>query len=162
MLKLRRGIVTGTDPLRVRIGDAEREAWADESLVGEIREGDELILNTEARDLGLGSGGFDVVHVNLTRGLDEPGAKEARAMKLNYPSLQHPVDPVEAREEGSPDRRIPVLVISLHGQLAPAAWGAAHAVPKLRVGYVQTSGGALPGSLSENVAELRNTGMLCE
>ncbi|HEX5821752.1 MAG TPA: DUF3866 family protein, partial [Solirubrobacterales bacterium] len=122
MLKLREGVVTETDPLRVRIGDEVRAAWADESLVGEIREGDELILNTEARDLRLGSGGFDVVHVNLTHGLDHPGAEQARALKLNYTSLQHPVEPVEAREHRGPGRQIPVLVLSLHGQLAPAAW----------------------------------------
>jgi hypothetical protein len=162
VLKLRRGVVAGTDPLRVRIGAEERPAWADESLVGEIREGDELILNTEARDLGLGSGGFDVVHVNLTRGLDDPAAEEAKAMKLNYTSLQHPVDPVEARAGDLPDRRIPVLVLSLHGQLAPAAWAAGRADPKLRIGYIQTSGGALPGSLSEDLADLRKTGLLCE
>jgi hypothetical protein len=162
VLKLRRGVVAGTDPLRVRIGDEERPAWADESLVGEIREGDELILNTEARDLGLGSGGFDVVHVNLTRGLEAPGADEAKAMKLNYTSLQHPVDPVEAREGDFLERRIPVLVLSLHGQLAPAAWAVARAAPEMRVGYVQTSGGALPSSLSEDAVELRNMGLLSE
>jgi hypothetical protein len=160
VLKLRRGVVSGTDPLRVRVGDEERPAWADRSLVGEIRDGDELILNTEARDLGLGSGGFDVVHVNLTRGLEAPGAEEAPALKLNYTSLQHPVDPVEAREDDAIDRRIPVLVLSLHGQLAPAAWAAARAAPKLRMGYVQTSGGALAGSLSDDVAELRRADLL--
>jgi Protein of unknown function (DUF3866) len=162
VLKLRRGVVTGLDPLRVRIGGEDREAWADESLVGEIREGDELILNTEARDLGLGSGGYDVVHANLTRGLDAPGEEEATALKLNYTSLQHPVDPVEAREYEGEVLPIPVLVLSLHGQLAPAAWAARRAAPDLRVGYVQTSGGALPGSLSEDVAELRRAELLCE
>lgn len=161
MLKLRRGIVTATDSLRVRIGEEERVAWADESLVGEIREGDELILNTEAQDLGLGSGGFDIVHVNLTRGLDAPGAAEAAALKLNYTSLQHPVEPVEALEGGGVDRRIPGLVLSLHGQLAPAAWAAGRARDDLRVGYIQTSGGALPGSLSNDVAELRRLGLIC-
>ena len=162
MLKLRRGVVTQVDPLRVRVGDEVRPCWADESLVGEIRKDDELIVNTEARDLGLGSGGFDVVHVNLTRGLDAPGAEKAIALKLNYTSLQHPVEPVEARQHEAIARRIPVLVVSLHGQLAPAAWAAARAAPRMRVGYVQTSGGALPGSLSENVAELRRAGLLCE
>ena len=162
MLKLRRGVATQVDPLRVRIGDEVREAWADESLVGEIREGDELILNTEARDLGLGSGGFDVVHVNLTRGLAHPGAEEATALKLNYTSLQHPVEPVETREHVGPARRIPVLVLSLHGQLAPAAWAAARGAPGLRVGYVQTTGGALPGKLSQDVAKLRSAGLLHE
>jgi hypothetical protein len=162
VLKLRRGVVTGLAPLRVRIGDEERAAWADESLVGEIREGDELILNTEARDLRLGSGGFDVVHANLTRGLDAPGEEGATALKLNYTSLQHPVEPVEAREHHGAVRPIPVLVLSLHGQLAPATWAARRAAPDLRVGYVQTFGGALPGSLSEDVAELRRTELLCE
>jgi hypothetical protein len=161
VLKLRRGVVTSVDPLRVRVGDEEREAWADESLVGEIREGDELILNTEARDLGLGSGGFDVVHANLTRGLDAAGEEGATALKLNYTSLQHPVDPVEAREYQGEIRQIPVLVLSLHGQLAPATWAAGHAAPGLRVGYIQTSGGALPGSMSEDVAELRRSELLC-
>jgi hypothetical protein len=162
VLKLRRGVVTEVDPLRVRVGDEERAAWADKPLVGEIREGDELIVNTEAQDLGLGSGGFDIVHVNLTRGLDAPGAAEATALKLNYTSLQHPVDPVEAREPDAVDRLIPVLVLSLHGQLAPAAWAAARAAPHLRVGYIQTSGGALPGHLSKDVSELRRTDLLCE
>ena len=46
------------------------------ALTPELGEGDELIVNVEARDLGLGSGGFDLVHVNLTRGLDGPGAGE--------------------------------------------------------------------------------------
>ncbi|HSD22845.1 MAG TPA: DUF3866 family protein [Solirubrobacterales bacterium] len=160
MLKLRRGVVSRTDPLMVRVAAEDRPAWADCALVGEVREGDEVIVNVEARDLGLGSGGFDVVHVNLTRGLDAPGASSAAAMKLNYSSLQHPVEPVEALPEGGAGRPIPVLVISLHGQLAPAAWAAASAAGGMRVGYVQTAGGALPGSLSTDVAELRRRGLL--
>jgi hypothetical protein len=162
MLKLRRGVVSRTDPLVVRVAGEERPAWADHALVGEAHEGDEVIVNVEARDLGLGSGGFDLVHVNLTRGLEVPGATEATAMKLNYSSLQHPVDPVEAQPEDGDRRPIPVLVISLHGQLAPAAWAAARAADGTRVGYVQTPGGALPGALSRDVAELRRRGLLCD
>jgi Protein of unknown function (DUF3866) len=160
MLKLRRGIVTEEAPLTIRSQGEERRAWADEGLVGEVRAGDEVIVNTEALDLDFGSGGFDVVHVNLTRGLDAAGAEEARAMKLNYTPLQHAVEPVEAGTEPG-ERRIPVLVLALHGQLSPAAWVAARAGTS-RVGYVQTWGGALPGSLSRDVAELRRRGLLCE
>ena len=54
-----------------------------------------------------------------------------------------------------------MLVLSLHGQLAPAAWAAARAAPGLKLGYVQTPGGALPGSLSRDVAELRERELLC-
>jgi hypothetical protein len=162
MLKLRRGVVSGSDPLTVRVEGEERPAWADRTLVGEVREGDEVIVNVGALDLGLGSGGFDVVHVNLSRGLEAPGAATATAMKLNYSSLQHPVEPVELIEDSGPPRRIPVLVLSLHGQLAPAAWAAAQAGHGLSVGYIQTAGGALPGALSRDVAELRRGGLICD
>src|SRR4051794_13881870 len=154
VLKLRRGIVSATDPLKVAVGGEQRPAWADRALVGEICEGDEVVVNVEAKDLALGSGGFDVVHVNLTRGLAGPDAESARAMKLNYSSLQHSVDPVEALPEDGLGGAIPVMVLSLHSQLAPAAWGAAHA-GELRVGYVQTGGGALPGPPPRGVAGLR-------
>ena len=68
-LSLRRGVVVAEDPLTVEVDGERRPAWADTSLLGEMREGDEVVVNVAALDLGLGSGGFDVVHVNLTRGL---------------------------------------------------------------------------------------------
>jgi Protein of unknown function (DUF3866) len=166
MLSLRRGRIVETDPLTVRVDDQSRRAWADRSLVGEVAEGDEVIVNTEALDLGLGSGGFDVVHVNLTRGLEGgPAPAGDHVMKLNYTSLQHSVAPVERPVGEQPRGRgpasaTPVLVVMLHGHLAPAAWAAAEARPGLRVGYLQTGGGALPGSLSRDVAELREPGLL--
>jgi Protein of unknown function (DUF3866) len=171
-LKLRRATVVGEDPLTVEVDGERRPAWADVALLGEMREGDEVVVNVAALDLGLGSGGFDVVHVNLTRGLEASRERGEHVIKLNYTSLQHPVEPVEARLFLSGDiegkgtaeasqRAIPALVLPLHGHLAPAAWAAAQAAPGLRVGYVQTGGGALPGSLSRDVAALRERGLLC-
>jgi hypothetical protein len=163
MLKLRRGMVVAADPLTVDVEGEERPAWADRSLVGEVGEGDEVIVNTEALDLGLGSGGFDVVHVNLTRGLAGGGATgDQHVIKLNYTSLQHPVEPVEAPlgEERAGAPAPPVLILPLHGHLAPACWAAGQVRPGLHVGYIQTAGGALPGSLSRDVAELRERGLL--
>lgn len=159
-------------PLVVEIDGERRPAWADEVLLGEMREGDEVVVNAAALDLGLGSGGFDVVHVNLTRGLGGGVEGDAHVMKLNYSSLQHPVEPVEGESHLEPGGEgagasaaaredIPVAVLPLHGHLAPAAWAAAHARPGIRVGYVQTAGGALPGSLSRDVAELTRRGLLC-
>jgi len=165
-LKLRRGVVVSADPLEVEVGGERRRAWADEVLLGEMREGDEVVVNVAALDLSLGSGGFDVVHVNLTRGLEGDGVKGAHVMKLNYTSLQHPVEPVEERAvrvipdiEGKVAPRR-VLVLPLHGHLAPAAWAIAQVAPGLRVGYVQTGGGALPGSFSRDVKQLRERGLL--
>ncbi|HEY2478936.1 MAG TPA: DUF3866 family protein [Solirubrobacterales bacterium] len=196
-LDLRRGVVVSTEPLVVEVDGEPRPAWADEVLLGEMRAGDEVVVNAAALDLGLGSGGFDVVHVNLTRGLGGGVEGDVHVMKLNYTSLQHPVDPVEelsclesgdgtstsvdprgsaavtagdgaaATGSSSPRgprhpqrRRVPVAILPLHGHLAPAAWAAAQARPGVRVGYVQTAGGALPGSLSRDVTELRERGLL--
>jgi Protein of unknown function (DUF3866) len=158
-LKLRRGVVVDVDPLTVEVGGERRPAWADEVLLGEMREGDEVVVNVAALDLDLGSGGFDVVHVNLTSGLEGGAEGAEHVIKLNYSSLQHPVEPIE-RQTLDPSAAMPVLVLSLHGHLAPAAWAAAQARPGLKLGYVQTAGGALPGALSRDVAELRERGLL--
>jgi len=171
-LKLRRGTVVSAEPLTVEIDGEGRRAWADEVLLGPMREGDEVVVNVAALDLELGSGGFDVVHVNLTRGLEGYGVEGEHVIKLNYTSLQHPVAPVEATSCGRRDESVHmedaigpsaggVLVLPLHGHLAPATWAVAQAAPGLRVGFVQTGGGALPGSLSRDVAELRERGLLC-
>jgi hypothetical protein len=143
---------------------ASRPAIADVALVGGCEVGDEVVVNVQALDLGLGSGGFDVVHVNLTRGLSAEGWTQAGgAMKLNYTSLQHAVSPVEDEDD---ERQLqlplarPVAVLALHGQLAAVAWSFAKAFPDGRLGYVQTEGGALPGGHSRVVRALRERGLL--
>lgn len=175
MLKLRAATVARarevegpTQELEVIVGNDRRAAVADVGLVGACAEGDEVIVNVEARDLALGSGGFDVVHVNLTRGLGGEGTPGAKVMKLNYSSLQHAVLPVEEGDSAAtsdPPRLDlplgrPVAVTFLHGQLAPLAWAFDRAAPEARVGFVQTAGGALPGGLSRVVRDLRARGVL--
>ncbi len=143
-------------------GDPERRpAIADVGLVGRAEVGDRVIVNVEALDLGLGSGGFDVVHVNLTGGLSGEGGPVADdgAMKLNYTSLQHGVEPVDDETLELPLGR-PVAVIALHAQLAPLTWAFSSQAPGHRLGYVQTEGGALPGGHSRTVRELRRRGLL--
>ncbi len=169
MLKLRRTIVVGADPapgpeqsLLVELADApgeQRPAIVDVGLLGRAEVGDELIVNVQALDLGLSSGGFDVVHVNLSRGLSAQGSVDAHVMKLNYTSLQHVVASVEDERLDLPVDR-PVAVLALHGQLAPVAWAFAQSAPGAKLGYVQTAGGALPGGHSRTVAELRERGLL--
>jgi hypothetical protein len=180
MLKLRRAIVLdasapgqdgGSAPdaasaaqqeLVVALADGvggPRQAIADVTLVGRAQAGDEVVVNVQALDLGLGSGGFDVVHVNLTRGLAGDGEPGANVMKLNYTSLQHAVRPVEDEHLSLPVER-PVAVLALHGQLAAVAWSFARQAPGSRLGYVQTEGGALPGGHSRTVRTLREQGLL--
>jgi hypothetical protein len=168
VLTLRRGVVLSAgDPrspmqqLEVRMGGDRRPALADVALVGPAQAGDEVVVNVAAIDLGLGSGGFDLVHVNLTRGLRGEGELRAHVMKLNYTSLQHAVHPVEERTPPRAATAVaPVAVTFLHGQLAPLAWAFNQAAPGARLGFVQTAGGALPGGLSNVVRELTDRGLL--
>jgi hypothetical protein len=166
MLKLRRatvlqaGPIDGTEQeLEISLDGERRSAISDIALMGESRQGDEVVVNVQARDLGLGSGGFDIVHVNLTRGLDGAGTPEAHVMKLNYTSLQHAVRPVEDELLELPLGQ-PVAVLALHGQLAAVAWAFSQARPDGRLGFVQTTGGALPGARSRVVRSLREQGLL--
>ena len=126
-------------------------------LTGPVALGDDVVVNVQARELGLGSGGFDVLHANLTRGLDlapEPGA---HVMKLPYTSLQTAVRHAEEDEPLAESLDgMPVVCCSLHSQVAPVA----AALAGLRVVYVQVPGGALPVSLSDTLRALRERGLV--
>jgi hypothetical protein len=157
MLSLKRGRVTAvTERLEglVRLEVDGRPCVAYPRLTGPVALGDEVVVNVQAVELELGSGGFDVLHVNLTRGLDlrpEPGA---HVMKLPYTSLQHAV--LHA-EEGGIDQEslggLPVVCCSLHSQVAPVCAGIGRG---RKVAYVQVPGGALPISFSDTVRALRS------
>lgn len=150
---------------RVRVRGAERagdeRAYALTDLVGPVAVGDEVVVNTTAVDLGLGTGGWHVVHWNLTRGdwaQDGPG----HIMKLRYTSLQADVGAAEERAPDAPDTLdgTPVVACSLHSQVGVVATVLGAVAPGARVAYVMTDGGALPLVLSDLVHDLRQRGLL--
>jgi hypothetical protein len=64
-----------------------KRAYVLTQLIGTVAVGDRVVVNTTATELGLGTGGWDVVHWNLERDeWGEPGA--GHEMKLRYTSLQ--------------------------------------------------------------------------
>jgi Protein of unknown function (DUF3866) len=159
-LSLRRGTVTAIaeehDGL-VRCEVDGEACVAYPALTGAVAVGDEVVVNVQGRELGLGSGGFDVLHVNLTRGLDLPSQPEAHVMKLPYTSVQH------ARRHAEEDRPVadrldglPVVCCSLHSQVAPVC----AALAGVRVAYVQVAGGALPLGLSDTLRALRERALV--
>src|ERR671910_1257371 len=126
-LSLRRGTVTAirdrNDEL-VRLVVDGKPCLAYPRLTGPVEVGDEVIVNTQARDLGLGSGGFDILHANLTRGLGLVAEPGAHVMTLPYTPAQAATRHVEE------DRELPrglngmsVVCCSLHRQVAPVCAG---------------------------------------
>src|SRR5688572_31466946 len=57
-------------------------------LTGAVEIGDEVLVNEQARLLELGSGGFDVLYANLTRGLGLPAEEGAHVIALPYTPAQ--------------------------------------------------------------------------
>jgi hypothetical protein len=148
---------------RLRLHDGSR-AYVLTQQVGDVAVGDEVVVNTTAVDLGLGTGGWHVVHWNLSRReLHLPGP--GHIMKVRYTSLQTDTGATE-EVAGVLDPAMPhlggrpVLVGSLHSQLGVVAAVLHHLRPTLRVSYVMTDGAALPLALSDLVVQLRERGML--
>jgi len=121
-------------------------------LTGPVEVDDTVLVNTQARDLELGSGGFDVLYANLTRGLSLDPPEGAHVMALPYTPGQAAVRTGEETAELAEHLDgLPVVCCSLHSQLAPVC----AALSGLRVVYVQLGGGALPVALSDTVRALR-------
>lgn len=141
----------------VRLDVDGNPAVAFPRIVGAVEVGDSVVVNTQARDLGLGSAEGDVVVVNLTRGLRLRPAEGAHVMALPYTPVQAAVRFAEEDVE-TPDRLdgMPVVCCGLHSQLAPVV----AALRGRRVAYVQVHGGALPVSLSDAVRSLKARGLL--
>ena len=126
-------------------------------LTGEVEVGDEVLVNEQARLLELGSGGFDILYANLTRGLGLPAEEGAHVMALPYTPGQ--VALRRGEEDGELPASLegmPVVLCTLHSQVAPVC----AALAGKRVAYVQVSGGALPVSLSDAVRTLKQRGLL--
>jgi Protein of unknown function (DUF3866) len=157
MLTLRRGSVTAVTERHeglVRLEVDGRPCVAYPGLTGPVALGDDVVVNVQSIELGLGSGGFDILHANLTRGLDLAAEPNAHVMKLPYTPLQYAV---RHAEEGGTSvsslKGLPIVCCSLHSQVAPAAAGLG---ARGRVAYVQVPGGALSLSLSDTLRELRS------
>lgn len=147
---------------RVRLDDGSR-AYVLTQLIGDVSVGDDVVVNTTAVELGLGTGGWHVVHWNLSRReLDVPGS--GHIMKVRYTSLQ--LDAGSAEEHLDSDSAlpdlggVPVLVGSLHSQLGVALAAVHTERPDWRVSYVMTDGAALPLAMSDLVADLDRRGWL--
>jgi hypothetical protein len=159
-LSLRHGAVTAiveehVDLVRLEVDGTACIAYP--RLTGPVQVGDEVLVNVQARELELGSGGFDILYANLTRGIGLDSEPGAHVMTLPYTPLQQAASHVE--EEGLLADTLggmPVVCCTLHSQVAPVC----AALAGLRVVYVQVGGGALPVSLSDAVRALRERGLV--
>lgn len=137
------------------------------ALAGRIIAGDTVLLNTTARRLSLGTGGYDFVIANLARRAeclaDDAGSAQGHIVKLRYTPEQNAVHTLEEQAEhaGVWERELegmPVIVGQLHSQIAPIAAGLK--LRGKRVAYIMSDGAALPMAFSHLVRQLKSTGLI--
>jgi hypothetical protein len=151
---------------RVRVTAEDDELVGDRAYcltrqLGELAVGDRVVLNTTAVSLGLGTGGWHVVHWNLSRDrIDLPGPDHV--MKLRYTSLQFDAGTDELSHPDLPAtlESAPVVVCTVHSQVAVVAAAVKTLHPGCSVAYVMTDGAALPLVLSDLVAQLRDRALI--
>ena len=181
MIYRRTGRVTGVRSagkglleITVETGDRKDTAYVFTGMTGAVVPGDDVLLNTTAVELNLGSGGSHFVMANLNPVRREnPGEtgrdRSGHIMKLRYTPFQFKVLAVEEKDSPAHDRmaradslgRLPVIAGSLHSMLVPCVCGIKAVAARMRVGYVMTDGGALPLALSRAVRALREQDLIC-
>ena len=159
LLEERRGL----QRVDVDLGDGPERAYVLTELTGPVAVGDRVVVNTTAVELGLGTGGWHVVHWNLAREQWRqrgPG----HVLKVRYTSLQADVGSTEEHESvlvGADDvGGMPVVAAGLHSQVPAVAAAFKDAAPGARLVYVMTDGAGLPLALSDLVAALTDRGLL--
>jgi hypothetical protein len=153
----------GLQRVEVDLGDGPERAYTLPQLTGPVAIGDRVVVNTTAVELGLGTGGWHVVHWNLAR--DEwhergPG----HIIKGRYTSIQADVgsaeEHLEALAEVESIDGMPVVAAALHSQVPAVAVAFRERAPRARLAYVMTDGAGLPLALSDLVADLRGRGLI--
>lgn len=156
--------------VRMETGE-EASALHYPQLLGRVKPGDEVWLNTTAVKLQLGTGGVHFVAGWVSREPDSPSPR-GHIMKMRYTPWQIAVSTGE--EAGSPHRQAvmgrkslagwPILLGELHSMLpvVMAVWHSRSLSVKKhpRIVYIMTEGGALPLAMSRHVRQLKALGWL--
>lgn len=155
------------DDIRVNINGQIQRAYNYPKITGNINIGDEVILNTTAVELSLGTGGYHFVIANLNNKESDlsPGG---HIMKLRYTPYQVKVNAVEDHESKYHDvinnfeslEDMPIVVGTLHSMLTPFVASYKRYNPEKKLVYIMTDGAALPIYLSKNVETLKNKNLI--
>ena len=133
---------------RMQLEDGSK-AYALVAVVGAVDVGDLVVVNTTAVELGLGTGGWHVVHSIQTR-TEWQTPNSGRVLKARYLSEQLEVEPHVSTRLDLIGARVLLCVLHSHLGAVSVALGS----PNL--GYLMTDQAALPLSLSDLVAQLKS------
>ncbi|MDR5658173.1 DUF3866 family protein [Serpentinicella sp. ANB-PHB4] len=154
--------------IRVKLNnDYEGLAINYNKMTGNVNIGDDLLINTTAENLKLGTGGYHFVIYNLNTG-ELCNEHKGHIMKLRYTPYQLCV--MSAEEQNSQYHSIfnsfrslegtPVIVCSLHSMLVPIVSTLKYLNTDIKIAYIMTDGAGLPIHLSDTVNILTDKNLI--
>lgn len=160
------------EQLDIVVDGAQAQAVCYPLLTGSAVQGDDVLVNTTAVDLGLGTGGFHFVVARAPRegvdavAMDRPSG--GHIMKCRYTPLQCDARCVEEQGGRSHDvmaqavelAGMPVACCGLHSQVPLVAAAIKERNPSLTVAYVMSDSAALPMALSSAIRESVSAGLI--
>lgn len=128
--------------------------------------GDEIVINTIANRLNLGTGGYNFVYYNLSNNGTYRESNDrhfGHIIKMKYTPMQLRIKPVEEYEEYRDlfDERVkiepkPVIAATLHSMVPPIVSTVKYLKPDLKISCIYTCGGALNSSYSNVLRQLKS------
>lgn len=138
------------------------------TLSGDIMVNDIVYINTTANYLKLGTGGYDFVIINETRGGSRDAQFQGHIMKLKYTPFQVKCSCPSEEENNNHDKiksfkdleNLLVIIGELHSMLPPVACTFKYLNREAKIAYIMTDGGSLPIDISFNVQNLKSKGII--
>jgi len=161
-------ILEGRTDILINIDNKNEKAINYDYLTGSININDEVILNTTAVELNLGTGGYHFIICNLSNGNHNVTGDKGHIMKLRYTPFQIKTYAVEEQEspyhqlfhEFKSLNNMPIIVGTLHSMLTPIAATLKYLNKDLKIAFIMTDGAALPIHLSNTIYELKEKNII--
>lgn len=142
-------------------GKAEK-AFNYNFLTGDVEKGDRVYLNTTANHMMLGSGGYDFIIINETRGYSIDTPDTGGIMKMRYSPYQVYTGHYDESAANYSDLEgMAVICGELHSMLSPTSCALKYLSGGIRIAYIMTDGGSLPIDFSFAARDLRSKKIIC-
>lgn len=153
-------IESTTDLIKVRLDDDSR-AYAFPQLNGLVAVGDDVVINTTAVDLELGTGGWHFILWNESRSSVET-PRGGHIMKLRYTPLQLDTGVAEEFEDWDHTKisleQMPVIAAPLHSHIPAITTLLTKANADIKIAVLISDGASLPVAMSDTLRQLKELG----
>ncbi|WP_353892346.1 DUF3866 family protein [Proteinivorax hydrogeniformans] len=156
-------VILENENIQVLELNKDEKAYNYTCFTGKVGVNDEVLVNTTAVDLNLGSGGYHFVIAKYPFA-SKKDLSPGHIIKLRYTPLQLRTYPIEEQLGEELDKvslkDTVVITAELHSMLAPIALAIKKLKPQYKIAYVMTDGGSLSASHSKAATLLKESNII--